>query len=313
MKRGLLWSSVFSVFVACGGADNRGYSLIVGGDEGGAGPFSGGDAAVAADLDAYIEQGQVAVKIVTVSCSGDCVTVEAVGTGGHAPYTFRWEDGSNDAVRRVCPAADTGYAVTVTDTGAMGEFPRPPQTARASVTANVLSCPDGGATCVLDAAAVVSGLPQSLAIDTTGSVEYFANGASLPAGRYRIEYVDGCMQYGGDIANVMQWGWTIHTGPLAGNPALSGSPYSGDCVLVGATSADVVAVLPGTTAPPPGIATYADCVTSNKAKDAPLDFDFAGGKLGLFVEDLLAGDDVGGASAGGVSPTWNLTALGACE
>lgn len=303
---------LLALFVACGGASNRGYSLTVGGDDAGAGAFNGGDASPVPDLDAYIEQGQVAVKLVTLSCAGDCATVQAVGTGGHAPYTYRWEDGSTNSVRRLCPTADAAYAVTVTDTGETGEFPRPEQTAHASLTANVLACPDGGSTCAPDAA-TVSGLPETLAIDTTGSVQYFAGGAALPAGRYRVTYVDGCMQYGGDIAGVEQWGWTIDTGSVAGNPALSGSPYSGECVLVGAASGDVVAALPGTTNPPPGIASYADCVSANKAMDAPLDFDFAGGKLGLFVEDLLAGDDVGGQSMGGVSPTWRLTALAACE
>jgi hypothetical protein len=29
-----------------------------------------------------------------------------------------------------------------------------------------------------------------------GDVTWFADGAVLPAGRYRISYVDGCMKYG---------------------------------------------------------------------------------------------------------------------
>jgi hypothetical protein len=47
-------------------------------------------------------------------------------------------------VRRICPAADASYTVRVTDSGESGEVPTPPQTARASVAAEVLECGDGG-------------------------------------------------------------------------------------------------------------------------------------------------------------------------
>ena len=29
------------------------------------------------------------IEIVTVGCAGDCIGVEAVATGGNAPYAFR--------------------------------------------------------------------------------------------------------------------------------------------------------------------------------------------------------------------------------
>jgi hypothetical protein len=45
-------------------------------------------------------------------------------------------------LRRVCPDATTSYWVNVTDTGITGELPTPPQTVRAALTADVLTCPD---------------------------------------------------------------------------------------------------------------------------------------------------------------------------
>lgn len=127
----------------CGTSANSGYSLDAGGDDSGNITFATGDAG-AQGLDAYIEQGQVAVRLITLSCAGDCATVQAVGTGGDPPYTYAWENGSTNPVRQVCPASDTAYSVKVTDTGGSGENLRPPQTAGASVTADVLACPDGG-------------------------------------------------------------------------------------------------------------------------------------------------------------------------
>ena len=46
---------------------------------------------------------------------------------------------------------------------------------------------------------------------------------------------------------------------------------------------------------------------------APVDFDFAGGKLGVIANDLAAGDNTTGESAGGVSPMWRITLLSACR
>jgi hypothetical protein len=291
-------------------------SLDVGADarDGSSESFDPLDAGGSGVLDAHIEQKGVSITFVTVSCAGPCADVKAVATGGTPPYTFAWEDGSTNAQRRVCPTSSSNYHVTVRDTGIAGEFPRAPQSVDVPLTAKVLACPDGGGAPACDGggASTVAAQPETLAIDTTGSVRYFAGGAALPAGRYRVEYVDGCMMYGANIANATQWGWTIHTGALAINPALSGMPYSGECVLVGADSSTVVDTLPGTTNPPPGFATYSACVAANVAMDAPLDFDFGGGKLGLFVEDLLPGDDVGGEGSGGVSPTWKLTPLSVC-
>jgi hypothetical protein len=131
--------------IGCGSAGHD-YILPVGSDDAGGGGFAGGDAAASNALDASIEQNGMTVKIVTLSCSGDCASVEAVATGGHLPYSFAWEDGSTNPSRRVCPTATTGYHVTVTDTGTGGEVPRPAQSVSVPLTADVLTCTDASAT-----------------------------------------------------------------------------------------------------------------------------------------------------------------------
>src|SRR5580698_4749737 len=73
------------------GSDDGGPSFVLSGTDGGPG-----------GLDAYIENSsQVAVTFITLNCSGDCATVQAVGTGGYPPYTFAWENGSTTATRKV--------------------------------------------------------------------------------------------------------------------------------------------------------------------------------------------------------------------
>jgi hypothetical protein len=307
--------SVVALALGCGSRGGNGYTLDVGTDDGGPSfPSSGTDASGANTLDAYIEQGHVAVKFITLSCSGDCATVEAVGTGGHPPYTFKWDDDSTTATRQVCPTASTNYSVRVTDTGMSGELARAPETVQVPLTANVLACPDGGAAggsaqdggCDGGPLAPLrkgwtGSLPETLAIDVHGAVTYFENGASLPAGRYRIEYVSGCMEWG---LYALGWHWTIDT------PAeYPGGPL-GQCLLVGDSTTNVIAVLPGTTGAP-GYDTYSDCVSANMSMDAPLDFDFSGGKLALWMNDTNPGDDSGGESACGLSPVWRLSLLSA--
>jgi hypothetical protein len=139
--RALLLGIVVAVLAGCG-SRGAGY-LDVGGTDAGMATFAAGDAGGSLGaLDAYIADNNVAVRLITLSCSGQCATVQAVGTGGTAPYTYAWEDGSTNATRRVCPDATASYWVNVTDTGISGEFPTPPQTVRAALTADVLACPD---------------------------------------------------------------------------------------------------------------------------------------------------------------------------
>jgi hypothetical protein len=103
-----------------------------------------GDASASAALDAHIEQNRVTITFVTLICTGPCADVVAVPTGGQAPYTFAWDNGSTSAARHVCPTSSTNYSVKVTDTGTFGELARPPETVQVPLTANVIACPDGG-------------------------------------------------------------------------------------------------------------------------------------------------------------------------
>jgi hypothetical protein len=121
------------------------YNLQVGSDDGDGGVFGGTDAGPSTALDAHIEQGNIAVTIVTVSCANGCANVKAVATGGNPPYAYAWDDGSTDPARKVCPTSNASYHVTVTDTARTGEVPTPAETVEVSLTAKVLACPDAGA------------------------------------------------------------------------------------------------------------------------------------------------------------------------
>ena len=150
---GLLPVAVVQVGLGCGTGARNGYNLDVGTDDA-ASPstFSGLDAGAAGPLDAHIERGAVTVTF---------VTLQAVGTGGNPPYTFAWENGSTSATREVCPTSSTKYSVNVSDTGAVGEIQRQPDTVQVPLAANVLTCPDGG---TLDAGAVACP-PDAAAIE----------------------------------------------------------------------------------------------------------------------------------------------------
>ena len=125
-----------------GGARGHG---TAGAGPGGSGILTVGDASSAIPFDAHVERDHIALDFFTLSCAGDCAVVEAVATGGTPPYTYRWEDGSTDPIRRVCPSADSMFRVSATDRGVDSvEIRHAPRTAQATVTASVLSCPDGG-------------------------------------------------------------------------------------------------------------------------------------------------------------------------
>jgi hypothetical protein len=316
-------------FLGCSAGGGSSGSLVVGKD--GSGGFSGGppgtggelvvtkDGGYATPLSAHVENAKgVTVTFVTLTCSDACAEVRAVASGGFAPYQYRWEDGSTNPERNVCPTSTTDYQVTVTDAGTTSaEFMRASQTVTAPLTANVIHCPvDAGPPPPVDAGCTVGAaadLPEPLTLDVMGSVRYFAKGAPLPRGKYRIEYVDGCMMYGPATSATGTWGWEIHTGNQPFNLWLTGFPGAGYCVLVGASASNILQTLPGITSGAPGYSTYADCVAANKSTNAPLDFDFAGGPLGIVVKDALPSDNSGGETAGGVSPTWKLSLVAACQ
>jgi hypothetical protein len=152
-------------------------------------------------------------------------------------------------------------------------------------------------------------LPEDKTVDLAGNLQLFVGGATLPAGRYRLSYVDGCNIYS-----------------VLGTKSVSGK---GNCALVDENGA-YIADTPGTVAlVPVGVisladgylipaySTYDECVAAN-CEPPPLDFDFAGGKLGVksnppSVDTASLGLVIlGGESEGGRNPTFRLTRLDPC-
>jgi hypothetical protein len=255
-------------------------------------------------LSAHIESPPgTTVSFVTLSCTAQCAEVLAIAEGGHAPYTFAWEDGSTNPERHVCPSSSTSYKITVTDSGYRSpEFSQDPQTVEASVTANVLDCSrDGGSGGSMGTDAGAGGCDATVLDTITPSivdstVSYFSGGTPLPAGRYAVAYADGCIKYDPSFG-----AWTVN-----GQPTF-------EYLIVGDTTTSPIAVAPGTFSPsifiPGGFATFDECVTANLAQ-APYAFDFAGGKLGVYNNDFQPKDNVAGTN--GRNPAWSLARL-ACR
>lgn len=139
--------------------------------------------------------------------------------------------------------------------------------------------------------------PSSL--DLFGAIAYYADGVELPAGTYRVELIDGCMKYAGNQD------WTIHA-------------YAQDAAqnlgwFLGSESGDEFVRLPGTvgySTANGAFADFEDCVAANQALD-PVEFDFDGGVLGIWLKDSAYSDNVAGLD--GRNPVWKLTLLDACE
>lgn len=242
-----------------------------------------GGAGSGTNLQAHIEKDSVRVEVITVGCAGTCADVVAIAKNGEPPYTFEWEDGTTAPNRRLCPSANADYSVTVTDKGVQrGELRRPPQTAHALVTANVFDCspidagagvPDAGPPPACESGDTVKGDPVG------GTTTYFRQGVQVPAGRYRISYLDGCMSYGLNwtIHNIVAQGWYI-AGTLTALPGISGAGY----------------------------VNFEDCVAANRPVP-PIEIDHPGGSLGIWNNDYPLTDNRNGVD--GRDPTWCLTPL----
>jgi hypothetical protein len=118
-----------------------------------------------------------------------------------------------------------------------------------------------------------------------------------------VTFVDGCLEFGSEVGGYY---WTINDPGVYSGQQSTIITDPGSCVLVGGSSMALVGALPGETST--GLPSYAACVTASKAV-APLDFQFAGGKLGIYVNDSLTADNIGGEGQCGVSPTWQLSTL----
>jgi hypothetical protein len=125
-------------------------------------------------------------------------------------------------------------------------------------------------------------------LDLFGQTTYFAKSATLPAGRYRVSYVDGCMKYSVFLP------WTVN----------QSSPPTG-WWLVGTSTSDKIAPLPGV-ASTDFLGSFEACVSASKSVPA-VEFDFGGGKLGLWLDDAPYQDNMAGEN--GRNPKWQLTLL----
>lgn len=162
-----------------------------------------------------------------------------------------------------------------------------------SVTAtnNVEVAAGPGPIVVCEVGTVTSAATQGT-LDLFGAVLYFDNGAPLPAGNYRIKNSGGCMKYGPGQ------NWTVHAFP---NGAIA-------WWLVGETTSDKLFMPPGTflldaSGNNIGFADYAACDAANRALPAR-SFTFAGGKLGIWLDDAIYMDNTSGT---GSNPSWTLT------
>lgn len=172
------------------------------------------------------------------------------------------------------------------DGGVTGDAGWPGSTADAAVQRDG----GGGNGCALGAAGSFATDAQ---LDLFGDTVYFARGQELPAGRYRVTYADGCMKF-----NVLQ-PWTVNQNIGVGTDGW---------YLVGASKSDRVVLLPGTDiiVPFAGYGDFASCVAANRQLP-PKEFDFKGGKLGVYLNDAPYTDNLSGE--GGRNPKWELTLL----
>jgi len=130
------------------------------------------------------------------------------------------------------------------------------------------------------------------------AVPVFLNGGvAVPAGRYRVSYVDGCMKYSGTQ------GWAVNA-----------YDETGCCNwwIVGETSFDRKIEAPGTIGFLVGQGGFQDfdaCVNANRAI-APRTFEHAGGRLAIWLADSPYGDNLPGLD--GRNPKWRIDRLASC-
>lgn len=133
-----------------------------------------------------------------------------------------------------------------------------------------------------------------------GTPTYFAGGAPIAAGTYRLKNNGGCLKYGAGQ------NWTVHA-------------YANGVVswwLVGETTSAPIGIPPGTVGfeRVPGsadrdIGSFTDfnqCDAANRALPAQ-SFTHTGGKLGIWLKDEIYADNTAGE--GGKNPSWTLSRI----
>jgi hypothetical protein len=130
--------------------------------------------------------------------------------------------------------------------------------------------------------------------DVFGGTTYFAGGASLSPGRYRVTYVDGCMKY-----NPSQ-DWSVNAYAL-------GDPAGSDHWWFSSQGQLVTSVIPpgtvGFLVGQGGYGTFDECVQANLALP-PIEVTLQAGPLGVELQDSPYSDNLVGPDGG--APTWSL-------
>lgn len=131
-------------------------------------------------------------------------------------------------------------------------------------------------------------------LDLFGTPAYFNDGLPLPAGRYRVTYLDGCMMYGSGQ------GWTVNA--YESNQAC--------WYVIGETTSDRIVVPPGTIGYAPGsgaFASFDDCVAASRAAP-PVEFELtAEQRVGIWLLDSPYADNMAGVD--GNNPRWRLDSI----
>jgi hypothetical protein len=259
-------------FYGCG-SDDKSVMPRDGGAPGAGGVGDGGQGSQAAGGSLSVA-GKAGATAGGAGGGGEAETAGGAGSSGEAATAGGASGGSN-ADRGGAPgeggSADGGSAASVGVGGA-----------------------GGAATCNLGEV-TSAGTQQNL--NLFGDIVYFADGATLPAGRYRATYVDGCMKY------ASSQDWTIHAYPDA----------SYGWWFVGNDTSDKIVAPPGTSGYSVATGAFSEfeaCVAANQALP-PLEFDFGGGKIGVWLQDSPYSDNLAGQD--GRNPKWQLTLLGECQ
>ena len=154
---------------------------------------------------------------------------------------------------------------------------------------------DTGDTCSFGEAVsqATAATPQTFATPVS-----FNGGRPIPAGRYQVSYVDGCMKYSG----AQDW-------------AVNAYDETGCCNwwIVGETTADRKIEAPGTIGflvGQGGFQEFDACVAANRILP-PKTFDHAGGRLAIWLRDEPYGDNLPGLD--GRNPTWRLDRMASCS
>jgi hypothetical protein len=164
---------------------------------------------------------------------------------------------------------------------------------RTGLLATASADADAGA----DGAIVDGGLPchvGSVTGNVFGATTYFANGAAIAPGHYRVRYVDGCMKYStGQDWSVNAYGLSDRVG--------------GDHWWFVSAGQEVTSAIPpgtvGFLTGQGGFATFDECVKANLALP-PVELTLGGGPLAVWLEDSPYSDNVDGPN--GRDPTWSL-------